>query len=71
MVNCARDYSKFKKNCAPSTSLLFITTAGIGAILVVLADWIARIAFQPLDIPAGVFTSGIGTPFFLYLLIKN
>ncbi|WP_231373280.1 iron chelate uptake ABC transporter family permease subunit [Domibacillus aminovorans] len=39
--------------------------------LVVLADWIARIAFQPLDIPAGVFTSGIGTPFFLYLLIKN
>lgn len=53
------------------TSLLFITTAGIGAILVVLADWIARIAFQPLDIPAGVFTSGIGAPFFLYLLIKN
>jgi len=53
------------------TSLLFITTAGIGAILVVLADWIARIAFQPLDIPVGVFTSGIGAPFFIYLLIKN
>ncbi|MGE8080812.1 FecCD family ABC transporter permease [Peribacillus loiseleuriae] len=53
------------------TSLLFITTAGIGAILVLLADWIARIAFQPLDIPAGVFTSGIGAPFFIYLLIKK
>lgn len=53
------------------TSLLFITTAGIGAILVVLADWIARFAFQPLDIPVGVFTSGIGAPFFIYLLIKN
>ncbi len=53
------------------TSLLLITTAGIGAILVVLADWIARIAFQPLDIPVGVFTSGIGAPFFIYLLIKN
>ena len=53
------------------TSLLFITTAAIGAILVVLADWIARIAFQPLDIPVGVFTSGIGAPFFIYLLIKN
>ncbi|QBP39852.1 FecCD family ABC transporter permease [Paenisporosarcina antarctica] len=53
------------------TSLLFITTAGIGAILVVLADWIARIAFHPLDIPVGVFTSGIGAPFFIYLLIKN
>ncbi|WP_191991907.1 FecCD family ABC transporter permease [Bacillus aerolatus] len=53
------------------TLLLFITTAGIGAILVVLADWIARMAFQPLDIPAGVFTSGIGAPFFIYLLIKN
>ncbi|MEH6948128.1 iron chelate uptake ABC transporter family permease subunit [Bacillus sp. JJ634] len=53
------------------TSLLFITTAGIGAILVVVADWIARYAFQPLDIPVGVFTSGIGAPFFIYLLIKN
>lgn len=53
------------------TSLLFITTASIGALLVVLADWIARIAFQPLDIPVGVFTSGIGAPFFIYLLIKN
>ncbi len=53
------------------TSLLFITTACIGAILVVVADWIARIAFQPLDIPVGVFTSGIGAPFFIYLLIKN
>lgn len=53
------------------TSLLFITTASMGAILVVLADWIARIAFQPLDIPVGVFTSGIGAPFFIYLLIKN
>jgi len=53
------------------TSLLFTTTAGIGAILVVLADWIARMAFQPLDIPVGVFTSGIGAPFFIYLLMKN
>ena len=53
------------------TSLLLITTAATGAILVVLADWIARIAFQPLDIPVGVFTSGIGAPFFIYLLIKN
>nr|WP_275583373.1 iron chelate uptake ABC transporter family permease subunit [Bacillus pakistanensis] len=53
------------------TSLLFITTAGIGAMLVLLADWIARTAFYPLDIPAGVFTSGIGAPFFIYLLIKN
>lgn len=53
------------------TSILFIATAGIGAILVIFADWIARFAFQPLDIPAGVFTSGIGAPFFIYLLIKN
>ncbi|WP_438348428.1 FecCD family ABC transporter permease [Paenibacillus sp. FA6] len=53
------------------TSLLIIVTACMGAIFVVLADWIARVAFQPLDIPAGVFTSGIGAPFFIYLLIKN
>ncbi|MGE6629971.1 FecCD family ABC transporter permease [Bacillus sp. NPDC077027] len=46
-------------------------SALIGSILVMLADLIARTAFLPLDIPAGVFTAAIGAPFFIYLLYQQ
>ncbi|WP_270169950.1 FecCD family ABC transporter permease [Paenibacillus sp. SYP-B4298] len=42
-----------------------------GAILLVAADLAGRLLFQPLDIPAGVFTAGIGAPFFMYLLMRR
>lgn len=42
-----------------------------GGIIVVLADIVSRTAFLPLDLPAGVFVSGMGAPFFIYLLYKN
>ncbi|WP_240941917.1 iron ABC transporter permease [Paenibacillus sp. HB172176] len=48
-----------------------VVVAGIvGGIIVLLADWTARTAFYPKDIPAGVFTAAIGAPFFLYLLFR-
>ncbi|MCR8842087.1 iron ABC transporter permease [Paenibacillus sp. SC116] len=50
---------------------LTVVSALIGALLVFVADWIGRTAFYPLDIPAGIFTAGVGAPFFLYLLFKN
>jgi iron complex transport system permease protein len=46
-------------------------SAMTGGLIVVLADLIARTAFLPLDLPAGVFVSGIGAPFFIYLLYRN
>ncbi|UQZ36856.1 iron ABC transporter permease [Paenibacillus sp. PK3_47] len=46
-------------------------SALIGAILLLLADLAGRMLFQPLDIPAGVFTAGIGAPFFMYLLFRR
>lgn len=46
-------------------------SALLGGIIVMLADIVARTAFLPLDIPAGVFTAGIGAPFFIYLLYRN
>lgn len=42
-----------------------------GAILLLAADLAGRLLFQPLDIPAGVFTAGIGAPFFMYLLMRR
>jgi len=50
---------------------LILVSALIGSALVFNADLVARTAFFPLDIPAGVFTAGIGAPFFIYLLFKN
>ena len=50
--------------------ILIISTLS-GGIIVMVADLIARTAFTPLDIPAGVFTSGIGAPFFIYLLYRT
>jgi len=43
----------------------------IGATLVMLADLAGRTLFLPLDLPAGIFVAVLGTPFFLYLLIKQ
>jgi iron complex transport system permease protein len=42
-----------------------------GGLIVFLADVVARTFFLPLDLPAGIFVSGIGAPFFIYLLYRN
>ncbi|SJL83884.1 FecCD family ABC transporter permease [Vibrio palustris] len=52
-------------------TVLLPLTAAIGACLVMLADIGGRLLFQPLDIPAGVFVSAIGAPFFIYLLYRQ
>lgn len=42
-----------------------------GAILLILADLIARTAFSPIEIRPGIVTAFLGVPFFLYLLVKR
>ncbi|MEK3936646.1 iron ABC transporter permease [Sporosarcina sp. FSL W7-1349] len=54
-----------------SFAALIPVSALLGGMIVVLADLVARTAFLPLDIPAGVFTACIGAPFFIYLLFRN
>jgi iron complex transport system permease protein len=46
-------------------------SALIGALILLLADLVARTAFLPRDVPAGVLTAAIGAPFFMYLLYRN
>ncbi len=50
---------------------LTLASASTGALLMFGADLAARTLFYPVDIPAGVFTAGVGAPFFLYLLFRN
>lgn len=42
-----------------------------GAILLILADLVARTAFSPIEIRPGIVTAFLGVPFFLYLLVKR
>lgn len=46
-------------------------SALIGGVVVVLADFVGRILFAPIELPCGVVTAAIGAPFFLYLLIRD
>ena len=46
-------------------------SAVAGAIFVVAADTIARIAIAPRELPVGAITALIGAPLFIYLLRKN
>lgn len=50
---------------------LVLISALTGGIILASADIVGRTAFLPLDVPAGVFTAGIGAPFFIYLLYRN
>lgn len=54
-----------------SFGALLPVSALLGGILVMLADLIGRTMFSPLEVPAGVFTAGIGAPYFIYLLFKT
>ncbi|MFK2826470.1 iron ABC transporter permease [Bacillus sp. B190/17] len=54
-----------------SFGALLPASACIGAILVMAADLVGRTMFLPLEVPAGVFTAGIGAPYFIYLLFRT
>ncbi|EUM52765.1 Fe(3+) dicitrate transport system permease fecD [Enterobacter sp. MGH 15] len=45
-------------------------TALTGALLLVIADLLARIIHPPLELPAGVLTAIIGAPWFVWLLVR-
>lgn len=60
-----------RKLVGPSYGGVIPVSALIGSLVLLLSDLIARIAFIPLDIPAGVFTAAIGAPFFIYLLYRH
>lgn len=42
-----------------------------GALALALADWLARIAIVPAELPIGLVTSLVGGPFFLWLLARG
>ena len=55
----------------PDHRYLIPASAMVGAILLMLADTLARIIVAPAELPAGVITALLGAPFFVSLLIQQ
>jgi iron complex transport system permease protein len=55
----------------PSHRRLLPASALGGAILVLLADTAARTVLAPMELPLGIITSLIGSPFFIFLLARH
>lgn len=55
----------------PCHKSLLPLSALLGAVLLVAADLIARLAVQPAELPVGLVTALLGAPFFLALLIQQ
>jgi iron complex transport system permease protein len=51
--------------------LVIPASAIVGALLVLLADTVARTALAPRELPTGAITALVGAPIFIYLLIKS
>ncbi len=63
--HCAR---RLAKNSTIGELLL---SPVMGGILVVTADLLGRTAFAPSEVSVGIFTSLLGVPFFLYLILRG
>ena len=50
---------------------LFPTSCLVGAILLLVADTVARTILSPVILPVGILTSFLGVPLFIYLIIKS
>lgn len=53
----------------PDHRLLLPAAALLGAVLLVLADLIARVVVAPAELPIGIITALVGAPVFLWLLL--
>ncbi len=55
----------------PAHGGLLPVSAMTGGAMVVLADFLGRALFAPVEIPCGIVTAAVGAPFFLYLLYRT
>jgi iron complex transport system permease protein len=55
----------------PGHRLMLPAAACLGAILLLVADTVARVLAAPAEVPIGIITAVIGAPFFLALLLRQ
>ncbi len=57
--------------CGPNHRKLIPLAAILGGLLLLVADMLARTIVAPLDMPVGIVTAILGSPFFIWLLIQQ
>lgn len=57
--------------CGPGHGRLIPASALVGALLLLIADSLARSLAAPIELPVGVVTALVGGPFFLWLLSRR
>jgi iron complex transport system permease protein len=55
----------------PRHESLIPVSALMGALLLLLSDFLSRVVLSPAELPVGIIISALGAPYFLYLLIKT
>ncbi|WP_298493641.1 iron ABC transporter permease [uncultured Maritimibacter sp.] len=55
----------------PDHRYLLINSALLGAIILTLADMVARVVVAPAELPIGIVMAVIGGPFFLWILMRR
>ncbi|WEM44004.1 iron ABC transporter permease [Photobacterium sp. DA100] len=55
----------------PNHKSLLPLSAMLGALILLVADMLARVVAAPAELPVGIITALLGAPFFIYLLIKQ
>jgi iron complex transport system permease protein len=55
----------------PRHAVLLPTAAGVGTLMLLVADAIGRGAHPPIELPAGMVCAFIGAPYFVYLLCRK
>jgi iron complex transport system permease protein len=56
------------RRLANGTGTMLLTSALVGAVVTTSGDLVGRLAFAPVQLPAGVFTAIVGAPYLLWLL---
>ncbi|MCR8657353.1 FecCD family ABC transporter permease [Paenibacillus endoradicis] len=55
----------------PRHQLFMPVSLLLGGLLLLIADLLSRLLFQPTSLPAGIMVAIIGAPYFVYLLMKK
>ncbi|MGR5062239.1 FecCD family ABC transporter permease [Photobacterium sp. DNB22_13_2] len=55
----------------PNHKTLLPLSALLGALILLVADMLARVVAAPAELPVGIITALLGAPFFIYLLVKQ
>lgn len=60
-----------RKIFSPNHKILMTYSIFLGSILLLLSDIISRTIAPPLEIPIGIITSILGSPFFIFIIFTN